>query len=279
MPPTKPCGTHLLLRCLLVTLLASLAGIPIDGRSADAEPASDTTPAATETERTTTDEAWPADPPAAVNRHGIRRIAIIPPASPVVYELHNVSALAFVIPLSGTLNHLDSKEKSKLFGEKLKPLDASRARTFARNVADDLDRLGYHARILEDVARDPEDPDAVDYERLATSADAVLHLRFSTVGLYSSRTSTQYVPRVNASGVLVVKGQEDYLYDREIYYGADARAGKSWAIVADEQYAYPTFEAVMSNLDAIRGAFDAASRAIGQRLASQVDEAINAPPE
>jgi len=86
----------------------------------------------------------------------------------------------------------------------------------------------------------------------------VLHLRFKEVGLFSPRGSVNYLPQVNARGTLFVIGRQDDLYDEDIYHGVDARKDKTWAIASDEKFAYPTFEAVMTNLDDIRGAFELA---------------------
>ena len=60
------------------------------------------------------------------------------------------------------------------------------------------------------------DPDNVDYDKVASDADAVLHLWISEVGLYSSHTSLDYIPRVNAGAKLFVKGADDNIYDGDI---------------------------------------------------------------
>ena len=54
--------------------------------------------------------------------------------------------------------------------------------------------------------------------------------------MYSSHMSTDFLPRVNASGKLFIKGRDDDIYDEEIDYGVDAKKGKAWAIPADPKF-------------------------------------------
>jgi hypothetical protein len=71
-----------------------------------------------------------------------------------------------------------------------------------------------------------------------------------------------------------VIGRQDDLYDEDIYYGVDARKGNIWAIASDEKFAYPTFEAIMANLDDISNAFDVGTREISRRMSEHVRESI-----
>ena len=57
-----------------------------------------------------------------------------------------------------------------------------------------------------------------------------------------------------------------YLYEADIYYGADAKNGKEWAIAADKKFAYPSFDAVISNIDDVRSAFATGALEISKRM-------------
>lgn len=207
----------------------------------------------------------------------IRRIALIPATTPLAFTLENVSAIQFLFPIAATGYHLDSREKAKIFNERLRVQPSRLAAELTDTVAAALRRYGYEVELLQGVSRPPDDPDDVDYDAVATSADAVLHLRFDEVGLFSPRSSTSYLPRVNASGTLFVKGREDYLFEQDVRYGVDARAGKPWAIAAPESVAYPDFESVIGNLGAVLGAFDAGAAEVGKRLSEQVHASIRQP--
>lgn len=204
----------------------------------------------------------------------IKSIALIPATSPVNYTLENLSAVQFVIPLAATFNYLDSKEKAKAFNQKLSARPVSLGGSLTDEVAKSLRSFGYEVQILDNVARPPDDLDNVDYTKVVTTADAVLHVRFTEVGLLSTRSSPSYLPRVDAYGTLFVKGRSSYLYEQEIYYGVDARAGKAWSIPSDPTFAYPSFDAVISGIDAVRGAFQTGAVAISKRMAEQVHKSI-----
>ena len=204
----------------------------------------------------------------------IKSIAIIPATNPANYTLENVSAVQFVIPLAATFNYLDSKQKAKTFNEKLATRPASLGPSFTEEVAKSLRALGYQVQILEGVLRPPGNLDNVDYAKIVTTADAVLHVQFTQVGLFSTRSSANYVPRVNAYGTLFVKGRADYLYDEQVYYGVDATSSALWSIPSDPKFAYTSFDAVLSGIDEVQNAFQIGAYAVGKRIAEQVHEAI-----
>lgn len=213
-------------------------------------------------------------PKAVLAKPVVRTIAIIPATSPATYSLENQSAVQFLIPLAATVNYLDSKSKAKTFNEKLLAEPSALGASLTDEIAAALRGHGYRVQILEAVTRPAGDLDNVDYDKVTASADAILHLRFTEVGLFSPRSSNSYLPRVNAQGTLFVKGRNDYLYDQEIYYGVDARSGNSWAIAADQKFAYPSFDSVLANLDGVRQAFSTGSAAISRRMSDQVHDSI-----
>jgi hypothetical protein len=126
------------------------------------------------------------------------------------------------------------------------------------------------------VVRVKDDPDNLDCERLAYSADVVLHLYFAESGLYSPRWTLNYLPRVNASGIVYVTGRADYLNGETRYFGIDAREGKSWAIPADEKFFYPDFEPVLARMDHVRSGFSISSGIdeLSKRMSEQIHAAL-----
>lgn len=204
----------------------------------------------------------------------IRSIAIIPASEPAIYSLENRSAVQFLIPLAATVNYLDSKSKAKTLNDKLLAQPSALGMKLSDDIATALRGYGYQVQVLDAITRPIGDLDNVDYDKVSAAADAILHLRFTEVGLFSPRSSNSYLPRVNAQGTLFVKGRNDYLYDQEIYYGVDARSGNTWAIAADHRFAYPTFDSVMAGLDGVREAFVSGASAISKRMSEQVHESI-----
>jgi hypothetical protein len=208
-------------------------------------------------------------PKTIASRPVIKRIAIIPASNPRWYSFEN-AAPPVGYPFQFWVNKLDSKSKAKLFNDKLNSPPTTLGADFTAEVVTALRGYGLTVEVLEGLTRPVNEPDNIDYDKVSTDADAILHLWISEVGLYSSRMSRNYIPRVNASGTLFVKGRDDSVYDGDIYYGVDAKKGKEWAIVPDAKFAYPSFEAVMSNIDDVRSAFAIGAVEISKRMSEQI---------
>lgn len=213
--------------------------------------------------------ACAAHPKIAATHPPIRRIAIIPATSPASFSFEN-AAPPIGYPGQYWVNKLDSKNKAEAFNEKV----GARRNTLGADLTDEvaaaLRAEGFVIEILEGLARPANDPDDVDEDKVVTDADAILHLRISEVGLYSSRASTKYIPRVNASGKLYIRGQDDDIYNEDISYGVDAKKGKSWAIMPDPKFAYGSFDEVMTSIDGVKAAFSQGALEISKRMSDQI---------
>ena len=204
----------------------------------------------------------------------IKSIAIVPATDPASYTIQNASGIQWVLPITSAGYALDNRAKAKLFTERLAATKFAPGRQFTYAMAEALRSHGYSVQILENITRTTNDPDNIDYKELSYSADAVLHLYFSEIGFRSPPTSTNYLPRLNARGIVFVKNHPDYLYDETIYFGIDARPGKTWAIVADEKFAYSGFDPILENLDSVKAAFSTAIREVSMRMSGQIHAAI-----
>ena len=210
-----------------------------------------------------------------VSKPTIRRIAIIPAANPTRYSFENAAPpppLAY--PMQFWVNKFDSKSKAKIFNDSMHSPHSVLGDEFTEQVAAELRGYGFSVEILQGIRRPLDNPDDVDYDKITTDADAILHLWIDEVGVYSSPLSAQYIPRVNLCGKLWAKGQEDSLYNETLYYGVDAKAGKKWAIVPDPKYAYPNFEAVTSHIDEIQTALSVGTLEISKKMTEQIYGAI-----
>jgi hypothetical protein len=206
----------------------------------------------------------------------IRSIAVIPATNPRWYSFEN-AAPPVGYPFQFWVNKLDSKSKAKRFNDELDSKSNRLGADFTDEVVAALRGYGFTVKLLDDVPRPANDPDNVDYDKISTDADAILHISLSEVGLYSSHTSVNYIPRVNASGELFVKGQDDNLYDEDICYGVDAKKGKNWAILPDPKFSYPSFEAVISHADEIRSSFAIGALEIAKRMSEQISDTAKHP--
>jgi hypothetical protein len=208
----------------------------------------------------------------------IHSIAIIPAADPKRYTFENATP-PVGYPFQFWVNKADSRSKAQAFNDALYGKKAELGDELTQQVAAGLRSDGFTVEILKDIARPADDPDNIDYDQLTTTADAILHLGISEVGLYSGRVSTVYVPRVNTWGKLFVKGGDD-IYQEEVDYGVDAKKGKSWAVQPDARYAYPSYHDVMTHIDEIRTSFDEGIHATAARMTQQICDTLKtAHPE
>jgi hypothetical protein len=214
-------------------------------------------------------------PKTTLSRHAIKRIAIIPATNPRSFSFENASP-PVGYPFQFWVNKADSKNKAEIFNGKMNLPPMTLGSDLTAQVAAALRGYGFTVDILEGLARPNDDPDDVDYEKLSANADAILHLRISEVGMYSSRLSVNYIPRLNASGKLFEQGRDDNVYDEDIYYGVDAKKGKAWAIVPNAKFSYRWFDDVMADIDGVRSAFAIGVQEISLRMSEQLSNAAKA---
>jgi hypothetical protein len=206
----------------------------------------------------------------------IRSIAVIPATNPRWYSFEN-AAPPVGYPFQFWVNKIDSKSKAKRFNDELASKPNRLGTEFTDEVVAALRGYGFTVEILDSVPRPVDDPDNVDYDKISANSDAILHISLSEVGLYSAHLSQKYIPRVNASGKLFVKGQDDTLYNEDICYGVDAKKGKTWAILSDPKFAYSNFDAVMAHVDEIRSSFSIGTLEIAKLMSEQVTNSAKSP--
>jgi len=213
--------------------------------------------------------------PKFVGKPVVTRIALIPASDPLTLTLQNQNGVVQTLfPIAALGFHLDSKAKAKLFNERMASRRRSLAPRLTATVVDALRAAGYPVEVLDNLVRPADDPDDIDYAHIKTDAEAIVQLRINEIGMFSSKLSPDYLPRVNVDGKLYIRSRDDSVYDETLYYGVDAKAGKPWAIVSDPRYVYPNFEDVMSRADELSVVFENATIALSNLLATQLQEAL-----
>lgn len=202
----------------------------------------------------------------------IKRIALIPATNPKTYTLYNATP-PIGYPFQFWVNKADSGNKEQFLNDQLRVHPLNLAGELTDEVAANLRNDGYTVEILDGVKRPADEPDNVDYDKIVTDADVIVHLWITEVGLYSSHTSAYYVPRVNAAGTMFVKGRDDSILSEDVYYGVDARKGKSWAIAPDPKFSYRYFDDVIARLDEVRDSFEIGAREVGKKLSEHINDA------
>ena len=205
----------------------------------------------------------------------VTKIALIPATDPLTLTLQNQNGVVQTLfPIAALGFHLDSKAKAKLFNERMASRPLALAPSVTTIVVEALRGAGYAVEVLDGLVRPADDPDDIDYEKIRTDAEAIVQVRVNEVGMFSSKLSPDYLPRVNVDGKLYIRSRADSIYDETLYYGVDAKEGKAWAIVSDKRYVYPSFEDVMSRIEELRAVFADATIALAHLLARQLQDAL-----
>lgn len=205
----------------------------------------------------------------------IRSISIVSATMPQDgFTLKNTSAIQFLFPIAATGYYLDSKAKTKVFNEKLLLTPQALDSILTNSVAEELRSLGYVVKVIQDIKRPPGNLDNIDDENVSFSPDALLHLKFDKVGLFSGRTSSKYLPQVNVDAVLYIKGREDNIYGETIHYGVDAKSPRDIAIPEDAATSFSSFDEVMANVLRVQEVFRDGVIRVGEKIGKEVNAAI-----
>lgn len=204
----------------------------------------------------------------------VRKIALIPASEPLEFTLGNPTPIMFISPLVETGIMLATKAKAREFSQKMTARHVALAPRLTTIVVDSLRAAGYTVDVLDDIARDPEDPDNIDLAKVATDAQVIVRLRIREVGVFSPRSASDYLPRVNVDGALYIRAIDDAPYDETLYYGVDAQSRHAGSIEADPSLKYPTFDAVMAKTDELQATFEYATDALARLLAAQLKQAL-----
>ena len=170
------------------------------------------------------------------------------------------------IPVGVLWQGLADRIKSNAFTESMEVTRNAMALALTTALLKELNGSGFDAQLLKGVARPASSPDDIDYPKLPTVL-SVLHVYFDEVGMYSSRFSLDYIPRVNVTAHLVRPQDEDSIYSETVYYGADAGSKASRSIPSDPQYKWPSFDALIQQPREVSDAYGAAVAAIASKIA------------
>jgi hypothetical protein len=173
------------------------------------------------------------------------------------------------IPIGVLWQSIADRVKSNNFTDDMDAARKAMGPAMTAALVKELKAQGYEAEVMEGVERPADSPDDIDYERLP-GTDPVLHVYFSEVGMYSSRFSLDYIPRVNVSAHLTRPKADDALYGESIYYGADSRGEASWSIPADPRHKWPSYTTLSSQPEAVAESYEVAINALAARIAANI---------
>lgn len=205
--------------------------------------------------------------PAALN---VNRVWVVPVAPiPQMYTENKG------LPIGILWQSIADNIKSSEFTRQLDQARLSAATRMTGAVVAALNAQGFQAQVLEGVQRPADAPNNIDASKLPTK-DPVLLVYFNEVGMYSSRFSLDYVPKINVYAQLMDSGKDDLGYFDYVYYGADARGSESWSVPADPKFRWSSFNDLVSQPQKVAEAYDAGVDAIATRLAVNLRAQVQA---
>jgi len=201
----------------------------------------------------------------------IQKISLIPVMPPASLYTKNDLFIPFAPPLPVHLaSTAANRNKSAEFNQKMESTRLMLGSKLTSAIQEELQSAGFEVTVLNNVERHKDDPEDIDYAKLPTR-NAVLHVWFSDVSMYSSRMSSVYLPRMNVSTHLLPRPEsEDAVYSETLYYGADSRGDKYWSIPSDPKYSYPSFNEMIDRADDVAQGYEAGLQAIAKRLSREL---------
>ena len=204
----------------------------------------------------------------------VRTIAVIPAVDPDLYTLRNKNPISLISPIVDFGNTIDSRYKAQALTVKLLAQKAQLGEQLTAAMVDALNQQGFQAKVVPQRDLEGVNLRDIDYEQFKTDADAVLHVYFTEVGVYSGFDSLDYLPKTNVTGYLFSPKDGSYIHEETVFHGVDSREGKAWGIPSDPKYAYRSFEDLMDRASELATGFRVGTRAAAQRMAENFRKAL-----
>lgn len=211
----------------------------------------------------------PAEPP-------IRTVAIIPVWQPDEVSIERsqpVSMLTLAVLAPGAFilaDKLDMTDKRATFVARF----GSARQTIGMELTSALVKAGaqrgFRTVLLDDMPRSVTDPDDIEYGKLKTDADLIVHVRVNYIGVASPRKVDQYLPKITLGVVLVSRRTGTELLNENFEYGAEATEPAFWSVPSDARYAFPDFGDVMSHDALVEESWHVGAQALGTRVMEQI---------
>jgi hypothetical protein len=180
------------------------------------------------------------------------------------------------IPVGILWQAIADRVKSNDFTQRMESTRLGLGPKFTDALVESLKAVGFEASVMEGVERPPAKPESIDYTRLP-AGDPVLHVYIFELGMYSSRFSLDYVPRVNVSASLMRAQSDDAIYSESLYYGADSRGIASWSIPADPRFKWPSFDALVEKPEVVAESYETAVSALARKIATNIRAEAGGP--
>lgn len=187
----------------------------------------------------------------------IGTVVVVPIRPPERLHTDNRSIPVIGFVSMGIANTIADKPKSAGFNEQYGDYREKAGDKLTRAVMRELQGQGFAVKLANpaDVVRDKDG--RLDLAKFPPKTHVMDALYYS-MGMYSGRTTRDYVPQIGVNFELLPAGNDSKQEPYSQYYllGGWANRDSDGYLLSDPKYAFPSFGALMEQADLVREAYD-----------------------
>lgn len=206
----------------------------------------------------------------------IRTIAVLPVLASPAVRLTNRTINPF--SLAGKLvNRAEKRGWTESLEKEVGGMQPSIASLLRENVGAALARGGFALVEAPESSVDPANPSKVEYAKVKTSADALVHIYVTEVGFISTTFADAFEPRIEATFCFVrpIEG-EKCMEERDVQYGGGVKEDEEFELRSAPEYRWATEEELLGQIDKVKESLAAGAvniaKLIGDRIAKSQAE-------
>lgn len=208
--------------------------------------------------------------PVAEIEHHPRRVAIIPVLAFDDVSIDRSSMWPLLYGGVGFLvERVDMAQKRRVFKDRFEQAQRWIGPELTEALRGAAAQRGFDAIVLDHIERQADDPEDFEYQKIATEADVVVHVRVNRLGLISPTFSNDYVPQIDLAVVIAGHHTGVSLIDEEFSYGVSGR-DKFYAVPAPDTYRFSRFDDVLEGGDLVDEGWRFGAKALGRRIIDQL---------
>ena len=211
-------------------------------------------------------------PLADVERHP-HSIAIIPVLDPEGLSIDRGSMWYLLYGGLGIIvERVDMVQKRRVFATRFEEAMKWIGPELTEALREAAVRRGYDAIVLDHIERIADDPEEFDYQRIATDADVIVHVRVRDLGLYSPTFTNDYVTQLDLSVIVAGHRSGVLLVDDDFNYGVNGNRKEYWAVPASDKYRFSHFGDILDESDTVVEGWHVGAKALAARIIEHLDE-------
>ena len=200
----------------------------------------------------------------------IKSIAIVPASNPQKITFENTNVLSGFAVWTAVAHRNDTQMKENTINSATNIGESKLGDILTEKVVSNLRAAGFQVEVLQSVERPKDYPDNVDILAVPTTADAVMQLAVTYVGIHSGAMATAFNPQIAGYALLYPKGSKRPLFDGEVQFGTALSEGKPNEIKAEPKFAYKDISTIYSNASELKGFYASGTDLVATRLSEQL---------